>query len=86
LAGTNKSRWKPYIYINKDGNPSTKSTRHVEANVNTWKENQDHQNNSNEVEDAMLKGILYHKSASDGGPSGFVCRGFQLSGLTFHCH
>jgi hypothetical protein len=24
-----------YIYINKDGNPSTKSTRHVEANVNT---------------------------------------------------
>jgi hypothetical protein len=29
-----------YIYINKDGNPSTKSTRHVEANVNTRKENQ----------------------------------------------
>jgi hypothetical protein len=30
------SRGKPYvyIYINKDGNPSTKSTRHVEANVN----------------------------------------------------
>jgi hypothetical protein len=28
-----------YIYINKDGNPSTKSTRHVEANVNTSKEN-----------------------------------------------
>jgi len=24
-----------YIYINKDGNPSTISTRHVEANVNT---------------------------------------------------
>ncbi len=24
-----------YIYMNKDGNPSTKSTRHVEANVNT---------------------------------------------------
>jgi uncharacterized membrane protein len=24
-----------YIYINKDGNPSTKSTRHVKANVNT---------------------------------------------------
>jgi hypothetical protein len=24
-----------YIYINKDGNPSTKSTRHVETNVNT---------------------------------------------------
>jgi hypothetical protein len=30
-----------YIYKNKDGNPSTKSTRHVEANVNTRKENQD---------------------------------------------
>jgi hypothetical protein len=39
-----------YIYINKDGNPSTKSTRHVEANINTWKENQDHQNSSNESE------------------------------------
>jgi hypothetical protein len=24
-----------YIYINKDGNPPTKSARHVEANVNT---------------------------------------------------
>jgi hypothetical protein len=44
-----------YIYINKDENPSTKSTRHVEANVNTLKENQDHQNSSNEVEDIMLK-------------------------------
>jgi hypothetical protein len=43
-------------YINKDGNPSTKSTKHIDANVNTWKENQDHQNNSNEVEDVMLKG------------------------------
>jgi hypothetical protein len=28
-----------YIYINKDGNPSTKSTRYVETNVNTRKEN-----------------------------------------------
>ncbi len=45
-----------YIYINKDGNPSTKSTRHINANVNTRKENQDHQNSSNEVEDVMLKG------------------------------
>jgi hypothetical protein len=45
-----------YIYINKDGNPSTESTRHVEANVNTRKEIQDHQNSSNEVEDVMLKG------------------------------
>jgi hypothetical protein len=24
-----------YIYINKDGHPSTKSAKHVEANVNT---------------------------------------------------
>jgi len=24
-----------YIYIKKDGNPSTKSTRHLDANVNT---------------------------------------------------
>jgi len=32
-----------YIYINKDGF------------VNTRKENQDNQNNSNEVEDVMLK-------------------------------
>jgi hypothetical protein len=45
-----------YIYKNKDGNPSTKSTRHVDANANTQKENQDHQNSSNEVEDVMLKG------------------------------
>jgi hypothetical protein len=28
-----------YIYINKDENPPMKSTRHVEANVNTQKEN-----------------------------------------------
>jgi len=39
-----------YMYINKDGNPSTKNTRHVEVNVNTWKGNQDHQNNSNNNE------------------------------------
>jgi hypothetical protein len=44
-----------YIYINKDENPFTKSTRHVEAKVNTRKGNQDNQNNSNEVEDVMLK-------------------------------
>jgi hypothetical protein len=30
-----------YIYICKDGNSFTKSTRHVEANINTLKENQD---------------------------------------------
>ncbi len=43
-----------YIYINKDGNPSTKSTRHVEANLNTQGKLK-HENNSNEVEDLMLK-------------------------------
>jgi hypothetical protein len=45
-----------YIYINKDGNQSTKSTKHVDVNVNTQKENQDHQNSNNKVEDIMLKG------------------------------
>jgi hypothetical protein len=44
------------VCVNKDGNPFTKSTRHANANVNTQKENQDHQNSSNEVEDIMLKG------------------------------
>ncbi len=46
---------KLYIYINKKGNPSTESTRHLKTNVNTGKGNQDNQNNSNEVEDVMLK-------------------------------
>ncbi len=45
-----------YTYINKDENPFTISTRHVEANVNTGEENQNDQNSSsNEVEDPMLK-------------------------------
>jgi len=45
------------LYISTQGwDPSTKNTRHVETNVNTQKENQDHQNNSNEVEDIILKG------------------------------
>ncbi len=44
-----------YIYINKDGNPSTKSTRYVETNVNTRKENWDNKKNNNKVEDIMLK-------------------------------
>ncbi len=35
-----KKRNYIYIYINKDGNPSTISTRHVETNVNTQEENQ----------------------------------------------
>jgi hypothetical protein len=48
--------WLLYlIYINKDGNASTKRTRHVKANVNTLEKNQNNQNNSNEVEDLMLK-------------------------------
>jgi hypothetical protein len=37
------NREKPYTYINKDGNPSTKSTRHVEANVNIRKKKQNYQ-------------------------------------------
>ncbi len=45
-----------YIYINKDENPSSKTTRHVNAKVNPWKGNQNHQNSSNEVEDTMLRG------------------------------
>jgi hypothetical protein len=45
-----------YIYENKNGNLFTKGTTHVETNINTWKENQEHQNNNNEVEDIMLKG------------------------------
>ncbi len=43
-------------FINKERNSSTKSTRDVEANVNTRKENQDFQNSSNEVKDVLLKG------------------------------
>ncbi len=38
------------IYINKDGNLSTKSTRHVKK-----KKNQNNQNNNNQVEELMLK-------------------------------
>jgi len=38
-----------------DGNPSTKSMRPVKANVNTQKENQDYQKNSNEIEGVTLK-------------------------------
>jgi hypothetical protein len=34
-----KKEEKPCTYVSKDGNPSTKSTRHVEANVNTQKKN-----------------------------------------------
>jgi hypothetical protein len=42
-----------YIYINKDENPFTISTRHVKANINTGEKNQ---NNRIEVEDLMLTG------------------------------
>ncbi len=45
------------IYIKKNANPSTKSTRHVDANVNIEKENQDHQNSSNEVKDNAKRAI-----------------------------
>jgi rubredoxin len=45
-----------YIYVYRDENPSTKSTRRVEANWNRLKENQNNPNSSNEVEDLMLKG------------------------------
>jgi hypothetical protein len=44
-----------YIYINKNGNPSTKSKKHVEANVDTLKENQNNQNSSNDLENLILK-------------------------------
>ncbi len=37
-----KERGNMYMYINKDANPSIKSTRHVNANVNTQKGNHDH--------------------------------------------
>jgi len=40
-----------------DGNPSTKSTRHDKANVNTWKENQHHQNNNNNFKHVHLHKI-----------------------------
>jgi hypothetical protein len=45
----------PCIYTYKQGCKSIhKSTKNVDANVNTQKENQDNQNRSNEVEDVML--------------------------------
>jgi len=48
------------MYINKDGNPSTKTPRHVDANVDTQNENQDHQNSSIEVEDvSFFSGLDY---------------------------
>jgi hypothetical protein len=50
-----------YIYIYKDGNPYTKGTRHVQANVNTQRENQNNQNGSNEVED-KADFILSHRN------------------------
>jgi hypothetical protein len=43
-------------FLNKDANPSTKSTRHVDANENARKENLGHQNSSYEVKNIMLKG------------------------------
>jgi hypothetical protein len=49
--------------LNKDENPSTKSTRHVKANVNTQKENENRDNNNNIGKGIMLKG---HPLSSDG--------------------
>jgi hypothetical protein len=46
-AGEKKESGHSYIYLNKDENPSTKSTRHVKANVNTQKENENHDNSNN---------------------------------------
>jgi len=43
-----------------DENPSTKSTRHVKANVNTWEENQDHQNNSNKLIHVSVNDLHLH--------------------------
>jgi hypothetical protein len=54
-------------FLNKDGNPSTKSTRHVDANVNARKENLGHQNSINEMEDVILK------STSGGGALDGMC-------------
>jgi hypothetical protein len=36
-------------------------------------EDQNNQNSSNEVEDLMLKGIVYYKSGSDGGGLSGMC-------------
>lgn len=46
-----------YIYTRMEIHPQ-KSTRHVEANVNTRKENQGNQRSRNEVEDR----VICHKS------------------------
>jgi hypothetical protein len=52
-------------FLNKDGNPSTKSTTHV--NANALQENLGHQNSINEVEDVMLKSTI------DGGALDGMC-------------
>jgi hypothetical protein len=46
---------KPCVCV-KDRNPSTISTRHVEAKCKHTIENQNNQNSSKEIEDLMLKG------------------------------
>jgi len=56
LKREEKTLYTVYIYIHKDGNRSTKSTKHVETNVNTQEKNQNNQNSINEVEDLNLKG------------------------------
>jgi hypothetical protein len=46
----NKREKTLYIYINKDRNSSTKSSKHVEANVNTRKESQNNQTSTKHVQ------------------------------------
>ncbi len=48
------------MYMNKDENPSTISTRHVETNVNTQEENQNNQNSSNEVSKTWILEYTYN--------------------------
>ncbi len=84
---TQLTQWgKIYIYIDKDGNPSKKSTRHVDANVNTQKENQNHENNNNEVENVMYKCILCHKSINDKGALIGMCGRSEEFGLSMVAH
>jgi hypothetical protein len=62
-----------YKYKNKDGNPSTKNTRHVEANVNTQKETKTIKIVVMKWKTECKKGIFYHKSTSDGGALANMC-------------
>jgi hypothetical protein len=61
------------IYIKKDGNPFTISTRHVKANINTRDENQTKQNSRNEVEDLMVTGNALPQMSYWSFTSCYVC-------------